>query len=547
MPSKPPEAVEDLHGLSPDPAAGEPGQGTELSLDPDDWDSFAATAHAALDDAIGFLRTARQRPVWQPVPPSVRAALSTPVPQGEQSLDEVCREFQELILPYSTGNTHPRFFGWVHGTGSAEGVVAEMLAAAMNANCGGRDHGAIYVERAVVDWCKELFAMPDSASGLLVSGTSMANLIALTVARNASAGQARASGLHAHPRQLVAYASSESHQCVVKAMEMLGLGAASLRRIATDGEFRIDLRALADQIAADRARGFEPFCVVGTAGTVNTGAFDDLQGLAELCGAEQLWFHVDGAFGALCVLNEALQARVNGIERADSIAFDFHKWLHVPYDAGCILVRRGDLHRAAFSMRPAYLGAMPRGLAGGVEWPCDLGPELSRGFRALKVWFAIKRHGVRRFGELIAQNCSQARYLAAQISREPELELLAPVSLNIVCFRYRPTGRHEPTLAGGALDDQTLDEEGFDELNEELVQDLHEAGLAAPSTTRLGRRVAIRVNITNHRSRREDFDLLLGAILSAGRRRAAARASAAAAASGRSAPAGPASLSATGR
>ena len=530
MPSKPPEAMDDLHGSLPDPVGGEPFAQPELSLDPDDWDSFAASAHAALDDAIAFLRTARQRPVWQPVPHSVRAALGTPVPLQEHSLDEVYREFKELILPYGTGNTHPRFFGWVHGTGTAEGVVAEMLAAAMNANCGGRDHGAIYVERAVVDWCKALFAMPDSASGLLVSGTSMANLIALTVARNARAGQSRANGLRDHPRQLVAYASSESHQCVVKAMEILGLGAASLRRIATDGAFRIDLRALADQIAADRERGFEPFCVVGTAGTVNTGAVDDLQGLAELCAAEQLWFHVDGAFGALCVLSEALKARVKGIERADSIAFDFHKWLHVPYDAGCILVRRGDLHRAAFSMRPAYLGAMPRGLASGAEWPCDLGPELSRGFRALKVWFAIKRHGMRRFGELIAQNCSQARYLAAGISREAELELLAPVSLNIVCFRYRPPGRAAPATAGGAGHDRAFDDEGLDELNEELVQDLHEAGVAAPSTTRLRGRVAIRVNITNHRSRREDFDLLLGAVLSAGRRRAASGSCAAAAA-----------------
>ncbi|HEV7995072.1 MAG TPA: pyridoxal-dependent decarboxylase [Stellaceae bacterium] len=511
MPSKPPEAVDDPHRSTPAPAAGEQFQGPELSLDPDDWYSFAASAHAALDDAIEFLRTARQRPVWQPVPQSVRAALNTSIPLQEQSLDEVYHEFKELILPYSTGNTHPRFFGWVHGAGSADGVVAEMLAAAMNANCGGRDHGAIYVERAVVDWCKQLFAMPDSASGLLVSGTSMANLIALAVARNARAEQSRANGLRDHPRQLVAYASSEIHQCVVKAMEILGLGAASLRRIATDGEFRIDLRALGERIAADRERGLEPFCVVGTAGTVNTGAVDDLEGLAALCAAEQLWFHVDGAFGALCVLSDALKAKVKGIERADSLAFDFHKWMHVPYDAGCILVRRGDLHRAAFSMRPPYLGAMPRGLAGAAEWPCDLGPELSRGFRALKVWFAIKRHGMRRFGELIAQNCSQARYLAELISHEPELELLAPVSLNIVCFRYRPPAGGDPALVGGALD----------LLNEELVQDLHESGVAAPSTTRLRGRLAIRVNITNHRSRRADFDLLVDAILSAGRRRAA--------------------------
>ena len=486
-------------------APGTEDREPELTLDPENWEIFRASAHAALDDAIEFIRAVRQRPVWQPVPERVRTALGGSIPESGQDFDEVYREFKDLILPYSTGNTHPRFFGWVHGTGLAGGVVAEMLAAAMNANCGGRDHGAIHVERAVIGWCKELFGLPEQASGLLVSGTSMANLIALCVARNArSTGQIRSNGVGEHPRRLVAYASTEIHECVVKAMEILGLGAAYLRRIPADGQFRMNLQALRKRIADDRKSGLEPFCVVGTAGTVNTGAIDDLDELASLCAAEQIWFHVDGAFGALCILSDTLRPLVNGIERANSIAFDFHKWMHVPYDAGCILIRRGDLHRSAFSMRPPYLGELPRGLAGGEDWPCDFGPELSRGFRALKIWFAIKQHGTRRFGQLIAQNCSQARWLAEQIGDQPELELLAPASLNIVCFRYRTGG-----LGGKALDD----------LNEEVVQDLHELGIAAPSTTRVGGRLAIRVNITNHRCRRADFDLLLSAVLAAGRRR----------------------------
>jgi aromatic-L-amino-acid/L-tryptophan decarboxylase len=384
-----------------------------------------------------------------------------------------------------------------------------MLAAAMNANCGGRDHGAIYVERAVLGWFKDLFGLPERASGLLVSGTSTANLIAIAVARHACAeSDMRINGVRDHPRRLVAYASNEVHDCVVKAMEVLGLGAASLHKIPTDDQFRIDLTALRHRIDNDRSSGLEPFCLVGTAGTVNTGAIDDLDELASLCAAEKIWFHVDGAFGGLCVLSDALKARLKGIERADSIAFDFHKWMHVPYDAGCILVRHGDLHRSAFSMRPPYLGELPRGLAGGSQWPCDFGLELSRGFRALKVWFAIKEHGTRRFGRLIEQNCAQARYLAEEIGKNPELELLAPVGLNIVCFRYRAAG----------LDNKTLDD-----LNGEVVQDLHESGVAAPSATRLRGRLAIRVNITNHRSRKSDFDVLLNAVLMAGRRRAALR------------------------
>jgi aromatic-L-amino-acid/L-tryptophan decarboxylase len=479
----------------------------ELSLDPEDWESFRACAHVALDDAIEFVKTARQRSVWQPVPERVRNALTGPLPHAGQDLNEVYEEFKNSILPYSTGNTHPRFFGWVHGTGLASGILAEMLAAAMNANCGGRDHGAIYVERAVLGWSKELFGFPDSASGLLVSGTSIANLIALTVARNARAtGNMRANGIRDYPRRLVAYASTEVHDCLVKAMELLGLGAASLRKIPSNSRFQIDLRALRDRIADDRALDFEPFCILGTAGTVNTGAFDDLDELAKLCAAEKIWFHVDGAFGGLCALSADLKPRLKGIERADSIAFDFHKWMHVPYDAGCVLIRHADLHRAAFLMRPPYLGELPRGLAGGADWPCDFGPELSRGFRALKVWFAIKHHGTTRFGQLIEQNCAQARYLAEQIAHQPELELLAPVSLNIVCFRYRTSGR---------------DDKALDDLNAELVQDLHESGIAAPSTTNVRGHLAIRVNITNHRSRRADFEVLLSAVLAAGRRRAA--------------------------
>jgi aromatic-L-amino-acid decarboxylase len=485
----------------------EPSESPELSLDPDDWESFRELAHKALDDAVEFLRTVRQRPVWQPIPEQVRRALDVPVPATGQDIERIYDEFQRLVLPYSTGNTHPLFFGWVHGTGQAGGIVAEMLAAAMNANCGGRDHAAIYLERAVLDWCKELFGFPAQAGGLLVSGTSIANLIALTVARNARGrGQIRRKGIRANPRQLVGYASGEVHGCVAKAMEMLGLGGDHLRKIPTDSQFRMDLRLLADCIAKDRVSGLEPFCVVGTAGTVNTGAIDDLDGIASICADENIWFHVDGAFGAFCRLNEALRPLVKGIERADSVAFDFHKWLHVPYDAGCILVRDGALHQSTFSMRPPYLGKLPRGLAGGEYWPCDFGPELSRGFRALKIWFALKQHGTLHLGQLIAQNCSQARYLAERIAAEAELELLAPVSLNIVCFRYRP-----PLMADTELN----------RLNEDLVQDLQESGVAAPSTTRIGGRIAIRVNITNHRCRRADFDFLADAVLGAGRKRAA--------------------------
>ena len=481
-------------------------------LDPADWDAFGELAHRLLDEAIDHLRTARERPVWQPVPAAAREALQEPLPIEGQGAAATVETALRAILPYPTGNTHPRFFGWVHGSGTAGGLLAEILAAAMNANLGGRDHGAIYVERQVIDWCRQLFAFPEDASGLLVSGTSLATLIGLAVARHHHAGcDLRAEGVAAAPARLVGYASREAHGSVARAFELLGLGHNALRSMPVGPDYRIDTAELRRAIAADRRLGFRPFCIVGTAGTVNTGAIDDLAALAAIAHGDGLWLHVDGAFGALAILSPAHRALLAGIERADSLAFDFHKWLHVQYDAGCVLVRRGDLHRAAFAFHTGYLERAARGLAGGAPWPCELGPELSRGFRALKVWFTLQEHGTRRLGAAIADNCRQAVYLATRVLEEPRLQLLAPVALNIVCFRLRAPG---------------LDPQATDRLNAAIVGDLQESGLAAPSTARLRKGLAIRVNLTNHRTADADLDLLLEAVIACGERRLARTSSA---------------------
>jgi aromatic-L-amino-acid/L-tryptophan decarboxylase len=293
----------------------------------------------------------------------------------------------------------------------------------------------------------------------------------------------------------------EAHQSVSKAMDILGLGQEFLRKIPVNECFQIELGALRAAIAEDRTSGFAPFCVVGTIGTVNTGAIDNLRELAAVCREEDLWFHIDGAFGALAVLSNELRSRVDGIELADSLAFDFHKWMHVQYDAGCILVRNGQKHRNAFSMRAPYLHGAARGLAGGGEWPCDLGPELSRGFRALKVWFALKEHGTERLGSAISMNCRQAAYLAECVKLTPNLELLSTPSLNIVCFRFHPG-----SWSGASLD----------ELNQNIIVELQLSGIAVPSAAWIKGVLAIRVNITNHRSRYEDFDLLVNSVLEIG-------------------------------
>jgi aromatic-L-amino-acid decarboxylase len=475
----------------------------EYSLDPEDWEAFRALAHQALDAAIDSLRDVRQRPVWQPVPPAVRKHLSENVPAEGIGLAETYDQFREWIFPYPTGNIHPRFWGWVHGTGTTTGIMAEMLGAAMNSNCGGRDHGALYVEREVLEWCKQIFGFPVDASGLLVSGTSMANLIALTVARNSkSDANIRQSGIRGLQRPMIAYASAEVHESAAKAMEILGLGNQALRRIAVTRDFSIDVDHLRQTIATDRGNGTQPFCVIASAGTVNTGAVDDLQSVADICQANDLWFHVDGAFGALGVLSPEVVPLLKGIERADSIAFDFHKWMYVQYDCGCVLVRDGKCHGDAFSMRPNYLQRLDRGLAGGGTWFCDYGPELSRSFRALKVWFMLKQFGTRELGKMIAQNCHQARYLAACIRDLPDLELLVEPVLNIVCFRFI---------------DANLTNEQTDDLNRAIVAELQEEGIAAPSTTMINGKLAIRVAITNHRSRREDFSMLLEHVVRLGK------------------------------
>jgi len=345
---------------------------------------------------------------------------------------------------------------------------------------------------------REIFEFPEGASGLFVTGASMANLIAVLIARDAALGfEARERGVAAEGKQLTAYASTAVHVCVPKAMDIAGLGSDALRRIPTDSRFRIDLGALGEAIAHDRAAGFTPFLVVATAGTVNTGAIDDLRGVADLCRREKLWFHVDGALGALAKLAPDLAPRLDGMERADSVAFDFHKWGQAPYDAGFILVREAALHEKAFTAPAAYLERAERGLAAGSPWPCDLGPDLSRGFRALKVWFTLKVLGTEKLGAAISRSCALARYLEGRIAATPELELMAPVELNIVCFRYRA--------------------EDADRVNEAIVVALQESGVVAPSKTRIKGHTAIRAAVVNHRTSRVEIDALVEGVLAEGR------------------------------
>lgn len=462
-------------------------------LDPADWSAFRRLAHAALDEVITHIETIRDRPVWQQTPPVSRDRFTQPLPRQPRSFADVLDDVRSHVVPYATGNAHPLFMGWVHGAGTPVGMIAEMIAAGLNMNCGGRDHIGLVVEQQVVQWMAEAFDYSEGASGLFLTGSSMANILAVIIAKiEATGADTRRQGLLKSDRQLVAYTSAEAHGCIAQAMELSGIGSAHLRRVCVDASGSMDIARLRAAIAADRAAGLEPFLVVATAGTVNTGAIDRLALISEVAAQEGLWFHVDGAIGALAAFSPTLRPLLAGIERSHSVALDFHKWGHVPYDAGFLLVRDGASHKRAFANYEAYLQRADRGLAAGDTWPCDLGPDLSRGFRALKTWMTIETLGTDRIGDAVLSNCELARYLAEKVQSSPLLELKATVKLNIVCFGIR--GARDGTI------------------NREIVMDLQEAGRAVPSWTTIAGQCVIRCAIVNHRTTRADIDHLVDCV-----------------------------------
>ncbi|WP_334175245.1 pyridoxal-dependent decarboxylase [Pseudoxanthobacter sp.] len=475
----------------------------QADLDPRDWPAFRSLAHRMLDDMIDHVAHVRDRPVWQPMPAALRAELHAPLDDEAAGLEAAYEDFSRLIAPYSTGNLHPLFMGWVHGGGNPAAMMGELLAAGLNANLGGRDHAPIELERQVIRWAARMLGFPDGAGGLMVTGSSMANFMAVLAARRHMLGPAvRRRGLG--EARLVAYAQTGVHACLPRAMDMAGIGADCLRRIPADADRRMNLGALESQIAADLDAGLTPFLIAGTAGTVDSGAFDDLAGLARIARARGLWFHVDAAFGAFAALSPKLKGLVEGIANADSAAFDFHKWGQVQYDAGCLVVRDQQTLLDTFAQNADYLSQETRGLAAGAPWPCDLGPDLSRSFRALKVWMTIRTHGAEALGRVVEACCERAAELVARIADEPRLELLAPAPLNVVCFRVR-------------------DDRDADGLNHAVVIALQESGLAAPSTTRIGGALAIRCAFVNHRTVAADIHRFVDALLATADRLLAAR------------------------
>lgn len=472
--------------------------GDGATLDPEDWGAFRTLAHRVVDDLVDRLEHRRDEPVWRPMPPEVRHAFDGPLPRHGIGAEAAYDRFRELVLPWSMGNDHARFWGWYMGAGNPVGNLGDLIASVLNPNLGGGDQAPVAVESQVVRWCAEVVGYPADASGLLVSGASEANLIGLAVARSARLGpQVRTDGL-ADLGPVAVYASEEVHSCHRKSCELLGLGEAALRRLPVHADLTLDVAALEAAVAADRAGGVRPLAVVATVGTVNSGAVDDLAAIADVAEREGLWLHVDGAIGGFLALSANPPEAVRHLGRADSVALDLHKWLQAPFDVGLALVRDARAHRDAFSVVPVYLHHATRGLAAGDVWPNELGIDLSRSFRALKVWLAFLAHGAESFGRVMDANIAQAHHLAARVEAHPDLELRTPVGCDIVCLRYAPA--HLPP-------------EVLDEVNRELVLRVHESGVAIVTESVVSGVLVIRVAIANHRTRTEDLDLLLDTLL----------------------------------
>jgi aromatic-L-amino-acid/L-tryptophan decarboxylase len=430
----------------------------------------------------------------------VRQAVARPVPEDPLPDDELFRYLHEMSFAWSMYPGHPRFMAYITGAGTVPGAAADLLAAGLNMNVGGwrLSPSATEIELNLMRWFADQFGLPESAGGLLVSGGAMANFVALKAARDRGASwDIRSRGV-AGGAPLVLYASQEVHVVNDRAADMLGLGADAVRKIPVDDGYRMRVDELREAIRVDRGGGLLPFAVVATAGTVATGAIDPLAEIADVCAQENLWMHVDGAYGGPAILAEDLRTHFGGIERADSIAFDPHKWLYTPHSGGCVLLRQFTDLALSFTALAGYIHEDKERSGHGMDLGM-MGPQFSRGFQALKIWVSLLAHGRRAYARRISHDAELARYMGERVKERPELELATPVNLSICCFRYVPED-----LGDGQGADEYLNI-----LNERLMTEIQLDGRAFCSNAILGDRFVLRACIVNFRTEAEDVDALL--------------------------------------
>jgi glutamate/tyrosine decarboxylase-like PLP-dependent enzyme len=475
---------------------------SEETLDPRDWEEFRLLGHRMLDDMIDYLKNIRFRKTCFPSK-EVIDKICVPLSQEGEGEERVYEVFQQIILPHMLHITSPKFWGVVAGTGSPYGMLAEMLRATTN---GAQEFSfaELYVHKQVITWIKEMLEFPKEAGGVLVSGGSEANFTGLAVARNAKAVfDVKAKGVQGLSRRLTLYCSDEAHHCLERSVELLGLGNEALRRVPTDDDCRIRIDALAHAIEEDRLQHNNPFCIIGCAGTVNSGAFDNLNALADLARKENMWFHVDGAFGAWVKVSRTHKHLADGLERADSLAVDLHKWMNMPYGIGCTLVKDRLAHYSTFvyGHEAEYLKSAFDLNEDQLANPHNLALPLSRSFSSLKAYMLLRAHGKRKYSNLIQQNINQTRFLAELIEKDPEMEITAPVVSNIVCFRYKPNKLNEAEL---------------EELNKKILDDINKKAFLMISDTTIKGRYMLRACNVNNRSKKEDILSIVEEVKKAG-------------------------------
>jgi glutamate/tyrosine decarboxylase-like PLP-dependent enzyme len=502
-----------------------------LDLPPAELNELARTFYQL---ALDYISSPRALPVF-PDTSSERLVelFRKPLPAEGVGLERLARDCTEVIK-HSRQNGHPRMFGYVASPASPVGAIVSLLAAALNTNVTAwRSAPApTEIERTVVGWLAELIGYKsvgrgEDCGGLLTSGGSMANLNALFVAHRAhgskdykggAAQDTSRAGLWNAGAPMTVYASDQIHLSIPKAADILGLGREQVRVVPSDESFRIDVRALVELIEADARAGLRPFCVVASAGTVSTGAVDPLKDVARVAREHSLWFHIDGAYGALAASTESKRALFEGLAEADSVSLDPHKWLYAPLGAGCLLFRAPERVRAAFAgTEEGYIKVFEREEDEAFAF-WDYGTELSRPFRALKVWAMLSYYGARRVASAIDEDCALAGYMAERVRASDDFELLAPVTLGICCFRYvPPDARRELDAAKDKDEARARTDARLDELNARIMQRVQRGGEAYLSNADLRGRFALRASITNFRTTRRDIDITLDAVRLAAR------------------------------
>jgi glutamate/tyrosine decarboxylase-like PLP-dependent enzyme len=480
--------------------------------DMDKWnwskDEIKRVGYRVVDMIATYLTTLPERPVFQPCPPDLsERVLKGPLPQTGVGAAALLDEFAANVAAFPFGNGHPRFFGWVNSPPAIIGVFAEALAAAMNPSCAGGNHSAIYVERQFLEWFKKLLAFPEKGSmGLLVSGGSMASLTALAVARHVKLPAVRKEGMQDLPRRAVAYMSVEGHTCIRKALELLGFGSDNIRAIPVDRSLKMQVPRLEEEIRRDLESGNLPVVVAASAGTASTGTIDPLRDIRDVCHRHGVWFHVDAAYGGPAVLTARYKNALSALKDADSLALDPHKWMYVPVEAGLSLVRHAAAMRDAFSLVPPYIRTEGNS-AGvlGLPWFSEYGFQQTRGFRALKVWMALKFHGVDGYTAAIERDLALADRLAERVRQSGDLQLVIEPSLSIVCFRFAPVSLRN-------------DEEKLNQFNKRLLEAVQLGGDAFLSSTTINGAFCLRVCVINHHSTEQDIDFLISHIKQTGAR-----------------------------